>query len=179
MNYQDVLEALKNASAFDLYRLSCAIDREMDRPEHIVAVQRQIRPGQIIRYFDGSKNREFEAKVTKFGRTRLHVEHVEDGQKWHIPYYMVNLGGVDVSVSQQGKNKAITANDLSIGQQIGFYGKDNQERSGVIERINQKSVSIRTETSRWRVAYCYLFPVIEGDTFEVAELVSIEDNEPS
>ena len=179
MNYRDVLEALKNASAFDLYRLSCAINREMNRPEHIIAVQRQIRIGQIIRYFDGSKNCEFEARVTKFGRTLLHVERVDDSQKWHIPYYMVNLDEVDVSVSQQGKNRIITANDLSIGQQIGFYDKNNQERSGVIERINQKSVSVRTEAGRWRVAYCYLFPVIEGDTFDVAELVSVEDNEPS
>ena len=177
MNYRNVLEALKNASAFDLYRLFCAIDREMDRPEHIVAVQRQIRPGQLIRYFDGSKNREFEARVTKFGRTRLHVEHVEDGQRWRIHYYMVNLGGVDVSVSQQDKNKVITANDLAIGQRIGFYDRENQERSGVVERINQKSVSVRTETGRWRVAYCYLFQVIEGDTFEVPELVSVEDSE--
>ncbi|OED43091.1 hypothetical protein ACH42_10995 [Endozoicomonas sp. (ex Bugula neritina AB1)] len=177
MNYRDILETLKNASAFDLYRLSCAIDREMDRPEHIVSVQRQIRPGQIIRYFDGSTNREFEARVTKFGRTRLHVEHIEDGRRWRIPYYMVNLGGVDVSVSQHDKNKVITANDLSIGQPIGFYDRENQERSGVVERINQKSVSVRTETGRWRVAYCYLFPLIEGDTFEVAELISAEDNE--
>lgn len=176
MNYRDALEALNNASAFDLYRLSCAIDREMRRPEHIAAVQRQIRIGQVIRYFDGSKNCEFAAKVTKFDRTRIHVEHVEDGQKWRIPYYMVNLGGVDVSVSQQGKNRSITANDHAVGQQIGFYDKESRERSGVIERINQKSVSIHTETGRWRVAYCYLFPVIEGDTFEATDLISVADN---
>ena len=179
MNYRDILGTLKNASPFDLYRLSCAIDREMGRPEHIVAVQRQIRTGQVIRYFDGSENREFEARVTKFGRSLLYIERIEDGQKWRIPYYMVNLGGVDVSVSQQGKGKIITANDLSIGQQIGFYDKSNQERSGIIERINQKTVSIQTDTGRWRVAYCYLFPVIEGDTFEVTDLISVAGNENS
>ena len=177
MNYRDTLETLSNASAFDLYRLSCAIDREMQRPEHIVAVQRQIRLGQVIRYFDGTENREYEARVTKFGRSLLHVERIDDGRRWRIPYYMVNLGEVDVSVSQPGNDKPITANDLSIGQQIGFYDKENQERSGVIERINQKSVSIRTETGRWRVAYCYLFPVIEGDTLDGADLISVADNE--
>ena len=176
MNYREVLEVLKNASAFDLYRLSCAIDREMERPEHLVSVQRQLRLGQVIRYFDGNTNCEHEARVIKFGRTRLHIEHLEGGQKWRIPYYMVNLDGADVSVSQHDKNKELTANDLSIGQQIGFYDRENQERSGVIERINQKSVSIRTETGRWRVAYCYLFTVIEGDTCEIAELSSGEDN---
>lgn len=176
MNYRDILEALNNASAFDLYRLSCAIDREMRRSEHVAAVQRQIRIGQVIRYFDGAKNCEFSAKATKFDRTRIHVEHVEDGQRWRIPYYMVNLDDADVSVSQHDKSKELTANDLSVGQQIGFYDRENQERSGVIERINQKSVSIRTKTGRWRVAYCYLFTVIEGDTFEVAELSCAEDN---
>ena len=174
MNYSEVLQAMQSASAFDLYRMSCAIYRELERPEHIVAIKRQLKIGQTIRYFDSHENREYEAKVTKFGRTRLHVQNIEDGKRWNIFYYTVNLGKADVSMSQQSKDKPITPNDLHVGQRIGFYDRDNQERSGIIERVNPKTVSIRTETGRWRVAYCYLFQVIdassEGDIIELAAL---------
>ena len=179
MNYSEVLQAMKSASAFDLFRLSCAIYRELERPEHIVAIKRLLKIGQTIRYFDSHENREYEARITKFGRTRLHVQNIEDGKRWNIFYYTVNLDNADVSVSQQSNDKPITPNDLHVGQRIGFYDRDNQERSGIIERINPKTVSIQTDTGRWRVAYCYLFQVIdgssEGDIIGQAALLPADD----
>ncbi len=164
MNYSEILQAMQSASAFDLYRLSCAINRELDRPDHIVAVQRQLSIGQNIRYFDSRENREYEARVTKFGRTRVHVQNLVDERHWTIYYYMVNLANAEVSVSPKNQKQTLTANQLSVGQRIGFYDRENQETFGIIERINPKTVSIQTDASRWRVAYCHLFQVIDGTT---------------
>ena len=47
MNYTDTLSSLNQASAFDLFRLRAAIDRVLDQPGWMSAVQARLRVGQV------------------------------------------------------------------------------------------------------------------------------------
>lgn len=57
MNYAAVLEALQQASGFELFRLRAAIDRALSDPERITAIRRCVRRGQRIEYFHTRDNR--------------------------------------------------------------------------------------------------------------------------
>ena len=56
MNFTDVLKALSSASAFELYRMRAAIDRVLDEPRWMLAVQSRLRVGQSVEYFDPQTN---------------------------------------------------------------------------------------------------------------------------
>ncbi|MCK2127817.1 hypothetical protein MX652_14100 [Thauera aromatica] len=48
MNYSELLAKLNAASAFDLYRLRAAIDRTLDEPSWVLAVQSRLHVGQTV-----------------------------------------------------------------------------------------------------------------------------------
>ena len=52
MNFSALLEALNQASAFELYRLRVVIDRVLTDPKWTVAIRAQLHIGQEIEYFD-------------------------------------------------------------------------------------------------------------------------------
>ena len=58
MDFSKIIEELKQASLFDLYRLSVAINQQLENPR-----RRSLRSGKIISYFDDTENRLIEAKV--------------------------------------------------------------------------------------------------------------------
>jgi hypothetical protein len=52
MNLSDVLKTLNSASAFELDRMRAAIDRVLDEPRWVLAVQSRLQVGQFVDYFD-------------------------------------------------------------------------------------------------------------------------------
>jgi hypothetical protein len=56
MNFSEVLKALNNAPAFELYRMRAAIDRVLDEPRWVLAVQSRLQVGQAVEYFDTRSN---------------------------------------------------------------------------------------------------------------------------
>ncbi|HFQ81498.1 MAG TPA: hypothetical protein ENK33_09030, partial [Desulfobacterales bacterium] len=91
MDFSRIIEELKKASSFDLYRLKAAINQQLGNPDRLSEIKRSLRPGQNISYFDETENRLIEANVIKIMRTRLLVQNVEDQRRWEIPLYYVNL----------------------------------------------------------------------------------------
>ena len=85
MDYSKIIGELKQASLFDLYRLSVAINQQLENPRRLSEIKESLRPGKNISYFDDSENRLIEAKVIKLMRTRLLVENIDDQQRWEIP----------------------------------------------------------------------------------------------
>ncbi len=51
MNFAALLNAMNQASGFELYRLRAAIDRVLADPKWIIAIRSQLRIGQEIEYF--------------------------------------------------------------------------------------------------------------------------------
>jgi len=53
---------------------------------------------------------------------------------------------------------------LRVGDLFGFVDKQNREKYAYVTALNQKAGSICVnEREHWRVAYSFLFPVIENN----------------
>ena len=163
MDYSGILQALKEASLFDLYRLRAAIDHMLDQPERLDAIRNRLKPGQTITYFDETENRLIEARVIRLKRTRLLVENRHDGQQWNIPFYYVNLDRVDTDIKPISPEVGLDRSRLKVGDKVGFRDRQNNDLYGQVIRLNRKTATIQTENSgKWRVAYSFLFPIIDG-----------------
>jgi hypothetical protein len=163
MDYSKIIGELKQASLFDLYRLSVAINQQLENPRRLSEIKESLRPGKNISYFDDSENRLIEAKVIKLMRTRLLVENIDDQQRWEIPLYYVNLDEVNTDIIGSPRTR-LDKCQLKVGDMTGFQDKQNNDVHGKIIRLNQKTATIKTNTNtEWRVGYEWLYVVIDVD----------------
>jgi hypothetical protein len=164
MDYTFIIDELRAASPFDLFRLHADINLEMENPERIEQVRRRLRPGMKIRYFDEAQNRLVEATIPELRRTRLLVENLGDGKPWLIPFYAVNIDEVETDLRTALGHTALDRSSLKVGDQIGFRDRQNQDKYGQVIALNQKTATILTsDHQKWRVAYQFLFPVIDSN----------------
>ena len=124
MDYSKIIEELKQASLFDLYRLKVAINQQLENPRRLSEIKKSLRSGKIISYFDDTENRLIEAKVIKLMRTRLLVENIDDQQQWEIPLYYVNLDEVNTDIIGSSR-KGLDKGQLKIGDLVGFHAGGN------------------------------------------------------
>lgn len=163
MDYSSILDDLNSASLFDLFRLSVAIEQQLDKPERIAQVRMRLRPGMEITFFDGVENHLVKATVLKLNRTRLDIHNHSDHRTWSIRYCTINLDNVETDIKSNISSKGIERSQLKVGDLVGFVNKQNQEKYGYITKLNQKTVSICVnDREHWRVAYSFLFPIIES-----------------
>lgn len=165
MDYTSVIDELRAASLFDLYRLRAALTLELEDPARIEQVRARLRPGMTITYFDEAQNRLVEARVRELHRTRLLVENRRDGELWSIPFGAVNVEGVetDLGVGAAAEH-GLDRSRLKVGDAVGFRDRQNRDRYGRVLALNQKTATILTgDGQRWRVAYQFLFPVIDSN----------------
>ena len=164
LDFTDVLAALEEASAFELYRLQRAIDLALEDPARIAPVLAALRPGMTTTWFDWQGNAEKPCTVVRLNRKTVTVRQHEDGRLYDVACYMLNIDGADTRIRRQPAAKGMSRQELSVGAEVGFVDtRGNRPVTGKVERLNPKTVTIRTESGRWRVAYALLFPVIDGE----------------
>lgn len=162
LDFTDVLAALEKASAFELYRLQRAIDLALEDPARIVPVKAALRPGMTTTWFDRKANDEKPCTVVRVNRKTVTIRQHDDGRLYDVSYCMLNVDGADTRIRQQ-PTRGISRQELSVGAEVGFVDTRNgRQITGRVERLNPKTVTIRTADGRWRVAYALLFPVIDG-----------------
>src|SRR5579871_696215 len=170
MDYTNILRELQSASLFDLYRLRAAIDIEVDRPERIEQVRRQLKPGQAIDYFDTGVNGLARATIVELKRTRVVVRNQQDGKLWSIPFAAINIDNVTVDIGSGSAQQPLDRNRLRVGDVVGFRDRQNEEQYGRVLALNQKTASILTnQGQRWRVAYEFLFRVLDTEAGQSGE----------
>lgn len=162
MNYSEILTQLKAASAFDLYRLRAAIDRTLDEPAWMLAVQARLRVGQMVEYFDPQSNASHAGQLLELRRKQAVVLDKTTNQRWLISYAAINLDGADVEIREKPR-QGLGRNEVAIGDWVGFVGRDHKERSGRIIRLNDKTVTVECEHQQWRVSYGLLHRVVDSD----------------
>jgi len=135
MNFSEVLKALNSASAFDLYRMRAAIDRVLDQPGWMQAVQSRLRVGQTIDYFDPQTNRAHKGQILEMRRKQAVVLDLETQKRWLISYAAINLDGADVEIREQPK-QGLSRQSVAVGDVVGFVDRNQQQRSGRIVRLN-------------------------------------------
>lgn len=165
MNFSDVLKTLNSASAFELYRMRAAIDRVLDEPRWVQAVQSRLQPGQPIEYFDTQSNALHRGQVVELRRKQAVILDNEDGKRWLIPYVAINLDGADVQIREQPQ-QGLGRNEVAVGDVVGFLDRNQQQRSGRITRLNDKTVTLLSDQRQWRVSYSLLHRVVESHVIE-------------
>ena len=161
MNYSSILEALNQASLFELYRLDVAIKNQLEDPSRLLAVKQALRPGQTLTWFDSKANRLVEARLLEVNRTRALVQNSLEGKRWTIPFYLINLDGQDVEIAAR-QRRGVDRNSLKVGDRVVFEDRQGREQFGQVLKLNPKSASVQVGPTRWRVGYGLMAPVIDG-----------------
>jgi len=167
MDYTNTLKTLQEASAFDLFRLRAAIDRVLDQPGWMQAVQSRLRTGQSVQYFDPPTNRAYSGQILELRRKQAVVLDLETQKRWLISYAAINLDGADVEIREQPK-QGLSRQSLAVGDRVGFVDQQQQQRSGRVVRLNDKSVTLMVGLQKWRVSYHLLHRVVDGQTADSA-----------
>jgi hypothetical protein len=165
MDYTSIINDLKKASLFDLYRLNSAIVLLLGDHVRLDSIKRALSLNSDISYFDRSTNKLTPATLLEKRRTTALVRSHHDGRKWVIPLYWINLDSVETDIYSSSNNKrGLDKNQLQIGQVVSFVDQDGVDHYGQVIRLNQKTVSIIENNQRkWRVSYCYLSNVIDSN----------------
>jgi len=161
MNFSVVLEALNQASAFELYRLRVAIQRKLDDPQWTRAIRSRLHVGQEIDYFSSTENTIRRARIDELRRKQAAVTDLDGGRRWLVDYVTINIHGIDVQVREQAA-KGIGRNEVMVGETLGFTDRDGHERSGSVLRLNDKTVTLQVGHQQWRVAYQLLHRVVDS-----------------
>ena len=171
MNFSNIINSFSEASAFELYRLRAAIDRVLDEPRWLQAVQVRLRVGQEVTYFDPQANALRRGRVLEMRRKQAVVLDLDDARRWIISYAAINLDGADVQIREH-KQQGMGRNEIAVGDMVGFVDRDQQQRTGRVLRLNDKTVSLQCGNIQWRVAYQFLHRVVEaaGSIDDVIEI---------
>lgn len=162
MDYSETAAARNNASAFELFRLRAAIDRVLDQPGWTLAVQTRLRVGQAISYFDPATNRSHPGQVLELRRKHVLVLDHATRKRWLISYAAINLDGADVEIREQAA-QGLGRNEVAIGDVVGFLDRHQEQRSGRVVRLNDKTVTLVCGQQQWRVSYSLLHRVVDVD----------------
>jgi len=75
--------------------------------------------------------------------------------------FFINLDHADVAISSPtGK---FDRNSLKIGDKVAFKDRKGNELFGEVIKLNPKTVGVLVGTTRWKVGYRWLSPIIEGE----------------
>ena len=83
VDFTEVMQLLKNASPYDLYRIKVAIQNEIEKPEHIRAMRKCFAIGDKVSYFDGDKNTLIDAIVLEKNPKNAVLKNLCDQHKWN------------------------------------------------------------------------------------------------
>lgn len=160
MNFTEVMDALKQASGFELYRLRAGIDRVLDDPKWIAAIRKALRVGQVIEYFDEKDNRLCTGQILEMRKKSVLIVRMDTAQRWLMPYVSINLGGIDTAIRDKS-NQGLGRQEVAVGDNVGFTDRNHRPRVGRIIRLNDKTVTLVSENQQWRVAYGLLHRVVD------------------
>lgn len=172
MNYTEILNALKTASLFDLYRLNVSIQNEMEDPERIHQLRKTIKIGDQVTYFDSNKNALIDAIILEKNTKRVQIKNIHDQKTWNIPYYFLNIRNTQTDI-QPNKEK-LSKNNVHVGECVGF-DKDGEQIIGIVIRLNHKTVTMATQNNKiWRVSYSFLFKIIDAAVVKHFNTINIK-----
>lgn len=161
MNCTALLEALQQASGFELFRLRAAIERALNDPARIDAIRRCVHRGQRVHYFDARDNRQYPAMVTEMRNTSVIVTDLERPLRLQLDYAALNLDGAETTIRERAP-LGLGRQEVAVGDHVGFHDREGRQRHGRIVRLNDKTVSLDCDGHPWRVSYTLLHRLIDA-----------------
>lgn len=165
IEYNQLVTFLKNASLHEIYRISLAIQNELENPHRIFSVKEKLKEGSYLEYFESKTQQFIRARLIKKNQKNVLVQNAGDMKQWQIPYHCLKIDSREFDFKNSEK-KGLHKNELSVGQWVGFtHSRNGETIVGRIQSLNQKTVSLITaQGGRWRVSYQLLYSIIDGET---------------
>lgn len=160
MDYRSILDALRQASAFELYRLRWAIDRELDDPRWMAQLRRRVHVGQSLTFFDARDNALRPGVLLEWRRAQALVLDQQSGQRWLVDPAALNVDQSDARIAEPAA-RGLSRHDIRVGETLGFQDRHGHPRAGTVLTLNAKTVTLDCDRQRWRVAYALLHRLIE------------------
>jgi hypothetical protein len=171
MTLSDIMNALQQASGFELYRLREAISRTLDDPKWNSVVRRELRIGQSVEYYDAKDNQLYRGTVLELRQKQVLILREDRAERWLMPYTSINLGGVDAKI-RDSSSQGLSRHEVAVGDIVGFLDKQQQQRNGQVIRLNDKSVTLISQDQRWRVSYNLLHRVFDVESSGLEQVSS-------
>jgi hypothetical protein len=163
VNYAAILEALRQATDFELFRLRAAIDRALADPHRVNATRRRVHRGQRVQYFDPRTNRVHDGLVLEMRNSTVIVQDAERTLHLQLDYAALNLDHADTVIRERG-SVGLSRQEVAVGDDVGFQDRDGSQRRSIVQRLNDKTVTLDCDGHRWRVGYSLLHRMINADT---------------
>lgn len=154
---------LANASVYDLYCLNKKISRVLDDESRIQQIKQSLKVGQSIQYFNSRINNLVNAIIVEKQIKRVLVEDIDSHSRWWTRYYSINLNNTQLTPIMKAQCGALSKDNVSIGDIVGFEHNDNKI-IGKVMKLNPKTVKLVTTAGMiWNVYYEHLFAIIDAD----------------
>ncbi len=137
-DFNNILDQIEPWSLFEVHRLRSALGKLLDDPARNEPIKRQLKIGMKVSYFCSDKNTLVEATVEEVRKTWASVIDVQDGKKWNIKFYLINLQGIDTSIAPKKYSAGLDRNSLKVGDRVGWHSKLGYELYGVVSLIPKK-----------------------------------------
>lgn len=165
-----MIEALEEASSFQLYQLKALIEGMLADPRRGIAARASLHLGQPVQFVDFRDGQTRRSKIIAMRDTQATV--LEEGTKrtWKIPCLAMqgyhDAGRHEEQGAYEPPPEPVRATthtrDLQRGDTVTFKDRDGRNITGVIVRINQRTATLGTgDGATWRVPFHVLRHVLE------------------
>jgi hypothetical protein len=157
-----ILDTLNQATSFDLYELSAAIDRILTDPVRILDIRKRMHLGQQVQFFSGRHGEPVPGIIVELRPKQVVIEEVATRQRWLLQYAAIAVdSGIQAPVTPPPVSPKIDRSNFSVGDTVGFTDKHLRQRVGTIVRLNDKTASLDCDGESWRVSWRILRKIID------------------
>ena len=157
-----LLDSLRNASSLDLYALNFMVNKLLADPVRILEIRRNLHLGAPVMFYDHRTSTLTTGRVIELRQKDVCVQ--EDSayrRQWILPYAAIAIDPGDCTSQPASPQPPVTPTAIQIDDTVAFTDKHLREHIGIVERLNEKTVSINCDGERWRVTRRILRKIID------------------
>ena len=157
-----LLDSLRNASSLDLYALNLMVNKLLADPVRLLEIRRNLHLGAPVMFYDHRTSTLTPGRVIELRQKDVCVQ--EDSayrRQWILPYAAIAIDPADRTSQPASPQPSVTPTAFQIGDTVAFTDKHLREHIGIVERLNEKTVSINCDGERWRVTRRILRKIID------------------
>ena len=161
-----LIDALSQATSLELYQLSALVERLITDPRRIVAVRKDLHLGQLVRFYDGSRDTMREGRIVEMRDAQVTLHDTQQPVQWKLPYAAIEPPQSDAQPRPQtpptpAAPPTPTRADFARGDKVSFTERHLQTHVGTITRSNPKTATVDTGEASWSVPYGHLRQVLD------------------
>jgi hypothetical protein len=171
MNPEELALLVRNlpqAKSMDLYRLGYAIRVLYNDPRRVLEIRKHLHVGMTVKFFDTHDGSMRTGRVVAMRDRDLAItDIVRNVRHTGVPYVAIDLSvPMDKTVEEvepglrEPEIKKPTRADFQIGDMVTFDDRYGMPIIGTLIRLNQKTATVKTETSEWRVSYALMRHIV-------------------